>query len=79
MNLFNVNHDEGGFLDPCKCALRERRGLPAVRNQINLDTLTDVTWEDGMWIVYFGDVYYRIHDKDKMALLEAELEMERPK
>ena len=41
--------------------------------------LTEVSWEDEMWLVHFGDVYYRVHDKEKMAELEELLELTRPK
>ena len=83
MHLFNVNHQSHGFMDEdgrChQCAIRERRDdLPAISNQINLDTLTEVSWEDGMWIVHFGEIYYRVHDDENMDRLEAALSLTRP-
>lgn len=81
MNLFAINHHPQASMDgdaennQCKqCALRKHRpDLPAVKNWINLDNLTEVSWEDKMWLVHFGDIYYRVHDKAKMKALEEAL------
>ena len=72
MNLFPINHPSGGPLTPCICEKTARRDY-VDRNWINLDTLTAVVWEDGMWLIYFGDTYYRVHDKEKMKALEEAL------
>lgn len=78
MHLFTVNHEAGGFYDPCKCSIREKNGVPGAGNKINLDNLTEVSWEDGMWLVYFGETYYRVHDEEVMARLETALSLTRP-
>lgn len=78
MNFFTVNHESGGFYEPCKCVIRKKNGTPEAKNQINLDNLTEVLWEDGMWLIYFGDIYYRVHDEEKMAKLETALSLTRP-
>ncbi len=67
MNLFTINHSPNGALKPCVCERHD------VRNQINLDMLTEVSWEDDMWLLHFGATYYRVHDKEKMKALEEAL------
>ncbi|MCH8315290.1 MAG: hypothetical protein IIA64_04890 [Planctomycetes bacterium] len=77
MNLFTINHSPNGKLKPCVCEAQKKSGYAAT-NQINLDNLTELAWEDGMWLVYFGDIYYRVHDKEKMAALEKALDPTEP-
>ena len=48
-------------------------------NNINLDMLIDVRWEDGLWVVDFcAGVIYRVGTPSQMTELETLLELDRP-
>ncbi len=73
MIFFEINHPSRGVRKDC---LADRCTTAAI--QINLALVTEVEWEEGLWVVRIGPDHYRVHGEEKMKALEKALTITRP-